>query len=344
MGCDVEFYAFREAPDVAKLNKINWLPAWRLFKQIDADVWYLEGPTDGPTKNEPITFFEPLHFHGAKPPMSARIKAQAKAIRDRIKEEGGDVNLFDDYALSLCASLSAKLGHAVIFAGGNDEGSDCFLHCDAGELVEAKLDIHWYMALLVSEGGPISIDQFFDPEADQTTLIPRLEYQSAVEGTAAFFGADDWTITSDPYDFDKTNYELIAQKGEAPQIELSLSDALFRRFGAKPQPRELLDEIAPYIDKALAEDLGLADNERRFDADKQTGQLVVYLGYCRDKPAFKHRHLMGALKALLSDLSGYTLALRPKPQFRKDNAGLERGRQAMAMRWKAIKLEGRILG
>ncbi len=340
MGCDVEFYAFREAPDVAKLQSTKWLPAWRLFKQKDANAWYLEGPTE----NASITFFEPLHLHGAKPPMSAKIKAQAKAIRDRIKQEGGDVNLFDEYALRMCASLSAQLGQPVMFAGGNDEGFDCFISCEEGSLVEAKSDIHWYMAIVVGGDGTISIDQFFDPKADQNALIPRRECQSASEGTAAFFGADDWTITSDPHDFDASSYELVAEHGEAPQAELSLSEALFKRFGAKPQPRELLDEIAPYVDGALAEDLSDAENERRFDADTQTGQLVVYLGYCRQKPAFKHRHLMGALKALLSDLSGYTLALRPKPQFRKDNTGLERQRQALAMRWKAIKLEGRILG
>ncbi|MCK0128570.1 hypothetical protein [Erythrobacter sp. F6033] len=334
----IEFFAFRDEPNVATLEAIDWLTGWRLFEQVDTEAWYLEGPSN----EDGITFFEQLQT--SSKPKARKIASLSSRILDRIIEEGGDKNLFDELTFLQCGVLSAKLEQPIIHVGGNDEGYDSFIEFDSGKLVGAKCEIDWDRALVIDQDGAMHVERFYPEGTDPDTAKPRYAHDIATRGTAAFFGAETWLISSDPYDFKQSNFRLIAEKGKAPPKIEHLSDVLYKRLGPSPKIGVILAEIEGYVDAALSVELISAENEARFKADEVTGGMSIYASNAhRETKGFQlMRH--NQLKAFLIDLSSYTQALRPKPEFRRKDSNLPGVRSSLSMRWRTIKLAAKFLG
>lgn len=338
MGSYLEFFAFREEPNLSNLKKLDWLTAWRLFKQVDADAWYLEGPKEDDT----ISFCEELRF--GELPIVPGVKGISDGIIKRAKPEAGNRVVFDERWFQLGAALSASLDQSVIHMAGDDIGCDSFCVFDRGVLIGAKLQVDWDKAMVVKKDGTILIERLYPPGTDPDLAESRMLHQIASEGAAAYFGAEDWLVSSDPYEFDQRNYKLLVKQGEAPAKKIWLSDTLFNRFGYEPRLREFVREIGPYIDAAVAPSLINAENEQRFEVGANLTQLVVYFGRCHQRPKLTQALLVRAIKEFLSDLSGYTRALRPKPEFRKGGSQLPEFQRSLARRWQSIKLQAQIFG
>ena len=171
---------------------------------------------------------------------------------------------------------------------------------------------------------------------------PRMQFQNATTGLAAFFGADDWLVSSDPYDFDADNYQFLAGQGEAPPEYKPFSAQLRDQLGPKLDLGRVFTVLDPYVEQVLAPDLSDADKDRRFAADEYPGGFLVYLHDLRQEPKWYQARLYASLRSLLSDMSAYTRALRPKPEFRPSSFKAESTRRALQRRWQALKLQARI--
>jgi hypothetical protein len=314
MGCNVEFFAFREEPDSAKLKQIKWLT---------------------------ITFFEQVQ--AGAPPSDKKVDSLVGEIDRQIKAVGGTVCLFYSDRFRQCAALAKRLGQAVAHVGGNDEGLDGFAAFDGGKVIGASFEIDWDKGIVVAPDGTVAVAHYFPEGADEARVNPRMQNQNATTGLAAFFGADDWLVSSDPYDFDAGNYEFLAGQGEAPPVYKPFSAQLWDQLGPTLDLGGLFTALEPYVEKVLAADLGDADKDRRFTADEYPGGFLVYLNNLRLKPKWHQVPLFASLQSFLRDLSAYTRALRPKPEFRPssfDGAGTRRG---LVRRWQSLKLQARLL-
>lgn len=338
MGCDVEFFAFREEPDISILRQAGWLKSWRLFKETDVKAWYLEGPS----QDDDVTFFQPLQTKN--PPASPETQEIATQLLDRIRQLGGDASLFHQSSFLICAALSNALDQSVIYVAGNDEGLDSYFSFDSGNLAGAKFEIDWDKAILVQQDGGVLVEELYQPGTDPDLAAPRTLHQIAREGVAAYFGAKTWLVSSDPYDFNENDYELICKKGEFPPKDVSLDLIMFRKFGYELSIRDLIKEISPYVERFLEEDLILAENDRRFKADRDSGEIASYATRYERNAKWYQRDLASGLIKFLWDVSGYISSLRPRPEFRSRSLNTVEYRADLLRRWAAIKFQSRFLG
>jgi len=330
MGCNVEFIAFRHAPDLAKLAAIERLEGYRLFKHISRDEWYLEGPN--PEGGE-ITFFEPLDYV-PKSPASKHGKANAKALWAAIK--GLKAYGFDEARVAAALTLSIELGIPTLLIYSNDDGVDAGFICNQGQIEYAKLsDIDRRMVIFEANGARVEPAQAEEFEDDGPVLDM---HQFATEAANTFFGTSiRWRVTSDPYEFAASDYTLLAQSGQRAPFRLpnaDTKDALhaIERIAGESEKRAAFIAIGePHLVTALDPAFINADRTIR---DLVEWQLAACFLYANNR---KHSDATyAAFSEYLDAVLTYVRLLRPSPDFRREMDFVGEARQ-LSERWRTLR-------
>jgi hypothetical protein len=334
MGSNVAFFAFDEAPDVQALEAIGWLTGFRLFRRNARPEWYLEGPSSAA---EGITFFEPLVADDAQLAAIGPVTEAAARLRTELKSLKKRSAGYDDEGLRQALALSAALERRVLHVCGNDESLDCGFICQDGVILRGRLQLDWNKAAAI-EDGRIRVEALYPEGTDPDTAEPRRMYALGSQEAAAFFGSEaPWPISSDPYDIQAQEYELVASKGSAEPLYQGAEAELMAVWASAMKPGEKLRRyvaiIAPHIDTALRTDLILAERQSR---DPTELQLLHYKSFLAS-PYRNHARQIEALASLMSNVLTYLRLLRPRPRFRQkiDFAAVNR---QLERRWRNLRV------
>lgn len=334
MGCNVEFIAFRQAPDLAKLAAIERLEGYRLFKHISRDEWYLEGPN--PEGGE-ITFFEPLDYV-PKGPASKQGKANAKALGAAIK--GLKAYGFDEARVAAALTLSIELGIPTLLIYSDDEGVDAGFICNQGQIEYAKLsDIDRRMVIFEANAARVEPAQAEQFEEDGPVLDM---HQFATEAANTFFGTSiRWRVTSDPYEFAASDYTLLAASGQRAPFKLPDADTKaalhgIEQIAGESEKRSAFIGIAePHLATALDPAFINSDRAIRDLAEWQISACFLY--------ASNRKHTdttYAAIFEYLGEVLTYVRLLRPSPDFRRDMDFVAEARR-LSERWRVLTAKQR---
>lgn len=335
MGANVQFIAFREAPDIARLAAIPGLTGYRLFKHIERPEWCLEGPNpDG----DGITFYQPLDY-APKSEAAKTGAANAKAVAATIKSAGITAYGLDEKTVAAALALSVEIGIATLLIYSNDEGVDAGFVCEAGRVIYARLPTMTRDVVVVLNGAaqvePPQTDEYDEGE-------PVLDqHQFATETANAFFGTSiRWRVTSDPTEFKAADYKCVAASGTRAPLHLpgdATKQALHAITVSDATPQEKLRRSIAIMDKhvAAAVDPRLITAPRaeldQVDFDRLA--CATYAGSRgRDDKSY------AALADYLTELGGYLRTLKPKPDFRH-NIDFHAESRRLMKEWTSLKVK-----
>lgn len=325
MGSYLSFLAFKDKPDVAALKALPWLKAFRLYKKKNADQWYLEGPS---IQGDSITFYERVYFDREKG------KAETEAARKvaaQLKAASGNATTFYDDLLTHALAISRALKIPTFAAFGDDEESDGAYVCENGQVIGGRLLLEGNKALRITAGGSIVAEQLAESES-------RTLNQILSEEAAHFFGcAETQLYSSDPSEYDASEYELADGVGEAMDDRPKEHAAKAKWWGvqtsslrASAKAREYVMIIDPYVVAALRPEVIGMTRKLRDPIENNIGNCFL-----PDHLYGKHK-AVAALDAYVSRVFNYLVWLRPSPDYRKslDFSAL---RSDMKARWNVLK-------
>jgi len=333
MGWQISFLGLNQAPDFDKLNSISWLKNWRLFQEPETEAWLLEGQGQSDT----ITFFEEIKTSNLV--LKDAQSALLKKIETELARNDGRWYFFDSYTAKIALLLSIELGQPVASFIGDDEGTDAAFIFDQGKLVTGQLQFEWNKALSFGPDAKAELEWLY-PEGlsdeDEKFKPTRHMYQIALENAQAFFGSNflDATLDFDRDDLDR--YLLKAEKGVVKPPYRSKSDVLRDDLGTSPSPKQLIERFEPIIHAILDPSFPDAPNEHRFEMDKQVSGSVGYTSNLRCS-ASPHLKFYADLSKVLGEISRYTMALRPKPDFRKRSINFKSWNRELNGKWRKQK-------
>lgn len=347
MGSYVNYIAFRERPDQTKLEALTGLGAFRLFERRGREEWYLEG--QGSSEHE-ITFCDPLRFSG-----SGEAWASSQDVARRFKQDLRAADLrpigLDLDRIAEAVLISQVLNCSLLLVYGNDDGVDIGIICADGQIEQARLGTTWQGRQIVYDADGLALRQARPGEpvtsqagADEGADMVLDRHQFATEVANIFFGdTQRWRVTSDPTEFEATDYHLIQSAGTAPDadqgwqpaqrvIDPHLRDLLTRL----PPGRERLRQVLRAMDLVLLPFL----EERLISAERS--EVKASITRC------------GALAASLTDIPGrspvagrlievtnlaydYLRMLRPRPEYRRHD-DIKNARVQLSAHWGWLKL------
>lgn len=333
MGGYVSFIGFNQTPDLDALNRVSWLDRWRLFQAPDVAAWLLEGQSNERT----ITFFEEIKFGALK--LTTAQATLLEKIEAEVKKHEGNKLAFDTYTAKIAIALSAELGQPVAAFAGDDMGTDSAFVFDQGKLVRGQLEIAWNKALSFDAEANAELEWLY-PEGvsdeDDEFQINRTLYQILLEEAARFYGSDFLDSMLDSFRDDADKYVLKAEKGEADPPYRSQSDIFRDELGSAPTPETLIAAFDSIVETILDPEFPNAENEDRFKMDELISGTVGYTSKLRFSES-SHLKFYADLTTTLGDISGYTKALRPKPDFRKRSINFLRWNQELRGKWRKAK-------
>jgi hypothetical protein len=333
MGANVGFIAFREAPNVAKLAAIPGLTGFRLFKHKAKPEWYLEGPSpDG----DAITFYEPLDY-APKGDLFKQAQDSAKSVVNAFKHKNLRVEGFDERAVVQALTLNLALGVATLLIYSNDDGIDAGFICVDGKIMHAKLPTR-LGEMTVFENGEARVEPPNSEEYVEGEPVFDL-HQFASEVANTFFRTSiRWRVTSDPADFESSEFTLLAASGQRTPFKLPGDDvkvALWAIESGAGTDAEKLRKCCEFMDSyVVAATEPHLISAARVEVDYADFQILACSlhasGRRYGKPAY------ATLSAYFSDLQQYLRRLKPKPDFRHDiNFQAEGGR--LRAEWRALR-------
>jgi hypothetical protein len=309
MGANVGFIAFREGPDLERLTAVPGLTGFRLFKHNAKPEWYLEGPN--PEGND-ITFYEPLDY---APEGEAFTKAQAAAKQFTNAFEKAEVSLdgLDEKALAAALTISTELSIATLLIYGDDDSVDAGFICEAGQVTYAKLH------MVAFENGTVRLEAAQTEELDEGLLVRDL-HQVATEVANKFFGGSiRWRVTSDPYEFNASDYTLLAGSGERAPIKLPGDDVKVELWAIETSgasgSQKLQKSIAiinAHVAAALSGTLITSERAERDLVEWNVSACLLHASLFRQPPSAAFE----AINVYLVKVPAYLRLLRPKPDFR----------------------------
>lgn len=330
MGWNISFLGFNRPPSIDKLNSIDWLTGWRLFQDPQIGAWFL----DGQSQSKSITFYEEIKTGDLK--LEGDQAALIKKIETELLRHEGRWYFFDAYIAKIALMLSIELAQPVASFIGDDEGTDAAFIFDQGRLVTGRLQFEWNKALTFDPEANAEVEWLY-PEgvsADDKTFKPtRHMYQIALEEAHTFFGSNflDETLNFDRDDLER--FLLKAEKGVADPPYRSQSDIFREDLGDAPSPMQLIESFEPIVNAILDPSFPDAPNEHRFGMDKQISGCVGYTDRLRFSSS-PHLKFYADLCKVLGEVSRYTLALRPKPDFRKKAFNFPKWNRELRGQWK----------
>lgn len=328
MGANVQFIAFREAPNLAALSAIPGLTGFRLFKHTARSEWHLEGPN--PEGND-ITFYEPLDY-APKGDAAKQGAAGANALSAAMKTAGVKPYGLDEKTVTAALTLSIQLGIDTLLIYSNDDGIDAGFICESGQVKYAKLPV-LPKGIAVFENGAARVETPNTGELDEGEPMLALHHLAS-EVANTFFGTSvRWRVTSDPYEFNAADYTLLAQRGHRAPFRLPSADAEAALRAIDNSERSPVEQMAAYIAQtdvqvraALAPDLIDAP---RVDRDLIEWQVSASLLHVRWRPDYAE------FLAFLEEVLTYLRRLRPKPEFRHQIDFDAEGRRLLAV-WEGL--------
>ena len=333
MGGYVSFVGFNQAPNLDKLNTLQWLERWRVFQAPDVAAWLMEGQSNDAT----ITFFEEIKLGALK--LTTDQAALLDKIQAEVKQYGAHAHAFDAYTAKIAIALSDALGQPVAAFAGDDDGTDAGFVFDEGRLVRGQLEIAWNKALSFDADANAEVHWLY-PEGvsdeDDDFQVNRVLYQILLEEAQQFYGNGFLDEMLDSFRDDDDKYVLKAEKGVADPPYRSQSDIFRDEIGTAPTPQTLIAKFDPIVETILNPDFPSAENEDRFKMDELISGTVGYTSKLRfsDSP---HLKFYADLTTTLGDIAGYTKALRPKPDFRKKSINFLRWNQELRGKWRKAK-------
>lgn len=342
------FFAFKHKPDVEKLNKIDWLDAWRLFEEPALKAWHLEGQskTNGPT------FHEEIHIRNA--PTSSEIERLLPIFEQRLDElkltDASEKKRHVKEWLNTPLLLSEALGQEVMEIYGNDAGDDQAFLCDRGKFVRASFMIEYGVATLEGDDATLDIVRFYEEGAgpDQGRVFDAHEV-AAAEMTLLFGSVEPWPLTSDPFDLKARAFRLVAQKGEAlvpsrtpgelarDNIDAALGAPLADK---KFEARTFLNYIRSDLTKALSPSLITAELNAVDQYERVISAYARYATDCAEFGSVESRKRAKHIADFLWDVCGsYLRGLRPRPQFRKSSYNYPAYNRELKRRWLAMRFQ-----
>jgi hypothetical protein len=309
MGANVQFIAFREAPDLGRLSAIPGLTGYRLFKHASRPEWYLEGPNP---EGKDITFYEPLDY-APEGDAAKHGMAGAKALAAAMKSGGVKPYGLDEKTLAAALTLGIEIGIDALLVYSNDDGIDAGFICESGQVKHAKLPA-LPKDVAVFENGAARIATPNTGEFDEGEPVLDLHH-FANEVANTFFGTSiRWRITSDPYEFRAADYRLLAQSGHRAPFRLPSADTESALGAIDQSQRSPSQQMAAFVALASAH-VRAALAPQLIDAPRVDRDLVEWqISQCLLHIRWRAEY--ADLLAFLEEVLTYLRRLRPKPEFR----------------------------
>src|SRR3990167_514126 len=325
MGSNVRIIAFREPPSIDKLNSIEGMRAYRLFKHRHKPEWFIEGPSDC---EGGITFHKPvrLEIFGQA---GKTAETTLRILTTRLRESNASLESLWEEEIRQALVLSMMLDIDALLLVGDDEFSDAGFLCMCGRIVSGQM-----------RAGMETIEFREDHLVRRPDQDGHMLYVVASAVASEFFHTDrPWPISSDSFDIDQTDYVLISSLGESERFSLpgdeirsALWEIQLAAFSNTEKLCRSLSFIEEPIQNALNPRLVRAYRTQVTTAESQMAACALHFGRHQEHPSKSDV----ALEVFLDKVFRHLRQLRPEPEFRRSLNHFAQDRR-LSWEWRMLK-------